>query len=48
MIDDAMAKERPILHEAEHDIPPGIRFIWFLLRAPRGADGPKCSGTRQQ
>ena len=30
MIDDAMAKERPILHEAEHDIPPGIGFIWFL------------------
>jgi hypothetical protein len=31
MVNDAVAKERPILHEAEHDIPPGTGFVWFLL-----------------
>jgi hypothetical protein len=35
MIDDAVAQERPVLHEPEHGIPPGSRICCFCFVTPQ-------------
>jgi hypothetical protein len=35
VVDDAVAQERPVLHEPEHGIPPGSRICCFCFVAPQ-------------
>jgi hypothetical protein len=37
VVDDAVAQERPVLHEPEHGFPPGSRICCFCFVTPQRA-----------